>query len=193
VHPRERKDPRIQELTHFNEIKTDRQKLKKSRHRKQKKRLSRQEYKDLGLFSLPRKTLKYEDYTQLNELWSSYMDQQFGAGDQHSLQAKFDPTHSQYDQTSALLHKSDFHGAKVKVSHSKCASMVGHKGIILMDTKGTFSIISKDNVLRVIPKSDSIFVLRWRSARFSLFGKHLCHRSADRSTKKMKSIALCEL
>lgn len=191
--PKERKDSRIQELTVFNEIKNDHKKIKKPpRLRKQKKRLSRKEFRDLGLFSLPRKTLKYEDYTQLNGLWNSYMEQQFGAGDK-TLQEKFESTHSQYDQISALLHKGDFHGAKVKVSHSKCASLVGQKGIILMDTKNTFSIICKDNVLRILPKGDSVFELKWKSVRFTILGKHLSHRSADRSTKKMKSIALVEL
>jgi ribonuclease P protein subunit POP4 len=155
--------------------------------------LSRNEFKNLGLYSLPRKTLKYEDYKQLNELWNSYMDQQFGAGDLKSVQLKFDPSHPHYDATSAILHKSDFHGAKLKVSSSKCASLVGHKGIVLMDSKGTFSIISKDNVLRVIPKSDSMFELKWKNARFTVYGKHLCYRSAERSTKKIKTLELCEL
>lgn len=161
--------------------------------KRQKKRLSRKEFKDLGLFALPRKTLKYDDYLQLNELWNSYMDQQFGTGDLEALQEKFNPASSQYDQTSALIHKSDFHGAILKVTHSKNPSLVGHQGIILMDTKGTFSLICKDNVLRVIPKSDSIFELCWRKARFVVYGKHLCYRSADRSTKKVKTIAPIDL
>jgi ribonuclease P protein subunit POP4 len=116
------------------------------------------------------------------------MDQQFGAGDLKTLIAKFEPTHPQYDQTSAILHKSDFHGAKLKVSSSKNCSLVGKKGIVLLDTKGAFSIISKDNVMRVIPKSDSMFELKWKNARFTVYGKHLCYRSAERATKKIKTI-----
>lgn len=194
VDPREKKNSKIQDLTIFNEIKNEHKKVKKpQRLRKQKKRLSRKEFKTLGLYSLPRKTLKYCDYIKLNELWNSYMEQLFGTGDLKTLQMKFDPTHPQYDQTSAVIHKSDFHGAKVKVTYSKCASLVGHKGIILMDTKGTFSVICKDNVLRIIPKFSSVFELKWKSARFSVYGKHLCYRSWDRSTKKVKTITLMEL
>lgn len=118
------------------------------------------------------------------------MDQQFGDGD---LKLKFDPSHPQYEMTSAILHKSDFHGAKLKVSSSKCASLVGHQGIVLMDSKGTFSVISKDNVLRVIPKSASMLEFKWRKVRFTVYGKHLCYRSAERSTKKVKTLELCEL
>lgn len=194
VDPREKKNARIQDLTVFNEIKNEHKKVKKPQKlKKQKKLLSRKEFKDLGLYALPRKTLKYDDYIPLNELWNSYMEQQFGTGDLKTLHLKFDPTHPQFDQTTAVLHKSDFHGAKVKVTHSKCASLIGHKGIILMDTKGTFSLICRDNVLRIIPKSDSIFELKWKTARFSIYGKHLSYRSADRSTKKVKTVSLMEL
>lgn len=197
VDSREKKNAKIQDLTIFSEIKNEHQKVKKpQRLKKQKKRLSRKEFKDLGLYSLPRKTLKYEDYKQLNELWNSYMDQQFqqfSSGDLKALQLKFDPSHPQYEMSSAVIHKSDFHGAKLKVSSSKCSSLVGHKGIVLMDSKGTFSIISKDNVLRVIPKSDSMFELKWKNARFTVYGKHLCYRSAERSTKKIKTLDLCTL
>lgn len=49
---------------------------------------------------------------------------------------------------SSLIHKSDFHGAIIKVVRSKCSTMVGHKGIVILDTKGTFNIIRKDNVLK---------------------------------------------
>lgn len=49
---------------------------------------------------------------------------------------------------SSLIHKSDFHGAIIKVVRSKCSTMVGHKGIVILDTKGTFNIIGKDNVLK---------------------------------------------
>lgn len=155
--------------------------------------MSRKEFKEIGLYSLPRKTMKFADYMKLNALWNSYMEQQFDSGDLDALKLKFDPTHPQYEQTSSIIHKSDFHGAKVKVTHSKCASLVGHKGIILIDSKGTFSIICKDNVLRIIPKSNSIFEIKWRSVRFTVYGKHLCFRSANRSTKKVKNIPLIDI
>lgn len=191
---REKKNDRIKELSIFTELTNEHKKVKKPQKlKRQKKRLSRKEARGLGLYALPRKTLKYNDYLQLNELWSSYMDQQFDAGDFEALKEKFNPGNPHYEQTSALIHKSDYHGAKLKVTHSKNASLIGHKGIILMDTKGAFQLISKDNVLRVIPKSDSIFELKWRKARFVIYGKHLCYRSADRSTKKIKTIAPIDL
>lgn len=47
-----------------------------------------------------------------------------------------------------MLQKADFHGAAIKVVRSKCSSLVGVKGIILMDTKGTFQIICKDDTVK---------------------------------------------
>lgn len=60
--------------------------------------MSRKEYKDLGLYSLPRKTLKYADYKDLNDLWNSYMEQQLGS-DLKALSTKLNTTHSLYEQT----------------------------------------------------------------------------------------------
>jgi ribonuclease P protein subunit POP4 len=194
VNSSERKNESIKDLSIYTEIRNEHSKVKKPQKlKKQKKRLSRKELKELGLYTLPRKTLKYFDYLQLNELWVSYMEQQFATSDLKALQAKFNPSHPHYDQTSSLVHKSDYHGAKVKVTHSKNSSLVGQKGIILIDTKGTFSIIGKDNNLRVIPKSDSIFELKWKTARFVLHGKNLCYKSAERSTKKVKQTSLLNL
>lgn len=103
--------------------------------------------KELGLYSLPKKTLKYDDYKELNSLWDSYMEQQLGNSEE-LLKKGIDATNSKYETISGLIHKSDLHGAKVKVIQSKCVSSVGIKGIIILDTKGTFNIICKDNVLR---------------------------------------------
>lgn len=73
-------------------------KIKKPKKlQEQKKRLSRTEMKELGLYSLPRKTLKYDDYKELNKLWNSYMEQQLGT-DIQQLQKRIDVTSSNYDQ-----------------------------------------------------------------------------------------------
>lgn len=53
-----------------------------------------------------------------------------------------------YDNFSKILVKSDFHGAIVTVTRSRCPSLVGITGIVAMDTKNTFKILGKDNKLR---------------------------------------------
>jgi ribonuclease P protein subunit POP4 len=149
VHPREKKTDNIQNIHQYQEIQNEKQKTNKKvkQTKKQNKRLSRQQMKDMGMFSLPRKTLKYDDYQELNNIWNGYMESQLGTNVEE-LKNKFEVTSSQYEMVSGLIHKSDLHGAKIKVIQSKCVSLVGQKGIVLMDTKGTFNIICKDNVLR---------------------------------------------
>lgn len=55
---------------------------------------------------------------------------------------------SSYDGFSKILVKSDFHGAIVTVTRSRCPSLVGVNGIVAMDTKNTFKVLGKDNKLR---------------------------------------------
>ncbi|KAG5677540.1 hypothetical protein PVAND_007292 [Polypedilum vanderplanki] len=193
VHPREKKTSNIQDLNQFQEIANVKRKEKKLKKLKpQKKKLSRNEMKNIGLYSLPRKTMKYDDYRELNELWNSYMEQILGS-DMENLKKKFDTTSNHYDSVSATIHKSDFHGAKLKIVQSKCVSLTGQKGIVVLDTKGTFNIICKDNVLRIVPKNASIFELKWRKARFTVYGKNLAIRTAERSVKKIKTVRLIEI
>lgn len=54
----------------------------------------------------------------------------------------------QWAQVTLALYRADYHGAKLEVIRSKCASLCGIKGIILMDTKNTFKLIGQDNVIR---------------------------------------------
>ncbi|XP_070509592.1 ribonuclease P protein subunit p29 [Chironomus tepperi] len=193
IHPREKKACNIQELNQHQALSNVKKKIKKPKKLQvQKKRLSRTEMKELGLYSLPKKTMKYDDYKELNSLWNSYMEQQLGT-DIQQIQKRIDVTSFNYDQFSGLIHKSDFHGAKVKVLQSKCVSTVGIKGIIILDTKGTFNIICKDNVMRVVPKNVSIFELKWNNLKITLHGKSLAIRSAERSVKKVKTVRLIEL
>ena len=60
------------------------------------------------------------------------------------------------DRKSGLIDESlpmricraDLHGAHVKVTRSNVASQVGLEGFVVMETKNTFRIISKDNKVR---------------------------------------------
>lgn len=193
VDPREKRKTNIDDLSPYLELPNYKKKVKEpKKFKKQKKRMSRKEMKNLGLYSLPRKSMKYDDYKDLNALWIGYMQEQLGS-DLKQLEKKLTLTDPQYDMMSGTIHKSDFHGAKIKVIKNKCPSMVGHKGIVIMETKETFNILSKDNILRIIPKATSLFELKWKKVRFTIFGKHLKMKSAERSVKKSKTIKLAQL
>ena len=46
------------------------------------------------------------------------------------------------------LASADFHGAELQVVRSKCVGRVGCKGIVVRDTKFTFEIITREDILK---------------------------------------------
>ena len=149
VHKRDR--TKVSELTKYVGLSLEHKKRKldiinKRQPTRQRKHLCRIGLKKIGLYSLPKTTLKYQDYVPLNQLWSSYISEQFNGIDLEKKPLAIGSLH--YDLISQLILKSDYHGAKVKVIRSKCPSIVGSGGIVLMDTKHTWQVIGKDNKLR---------------------------------------------
>ncbi|KAF4516989.1 hypothetical protein B566_EDAN005591 [Ephemera danica] len=161
-------------------------KAKEAPPRRLKTQLSQRERRRLGLYTLPRKGLQFSDYLPLNGLWRDYMKSYLNfrvirekcvVGEQEHLQ----------------LLKADYHGAMVTVSRSRCPSLVGLTGILLMDTRNTLRIISKDNVVRTIPKEKSMFSITVEDLQFTIFGKHFQIKPNERSTKKIKNRSVSDL
>jgi len=59
-----------------------------------------------------------------------------------------EPGSKYWNHFSQLFLKADYHGAHLKVVRSTCSSLVGHSGIVIFDTKNTFKIIGRDNIVR---------------------------------------------
>ncbi|XP_035917837.1 ribonuclease P protein subunit p29-like [Anopheles stephensi] len=151
-----------------------------------KKKLSRKEIKELGLYTLPPDTVKYADALKLHRVWRGYYQTIFP-------EMQPDVTDPEYDKVIASLLKADYHGAKIQIVRSKQSSVVGMKGIVVLDTKGTFKMVSKDDKLRTIPKRDSQFEVICGDRMVTIFGKHLSARPAERAVKKLKIFAIPDL
>lgn len=91
------------------------------------------------------------------------------------------------------LLKCDFHGAEVKVIKSKNPTLIGIKGILLKETENMFELIDVDNVVRKIPKANSVFEIDLHGNPMHLFGTHMQIRSADRSSRKFKTKSTIDL
>nr|XP_021196314.2 ribonuclease P protein subunit p29 [Helicoverpa armigera] len=157
----------------------------KSQKRKPNKKkvrcLTRVEKRSLGFYNIPRNEVKYNDVVPLNEIWQNYMK------DLLELDKPVpDYTSKAWEAFTQTLFKADFHGSILNVVRSKCPSYVGKCGICIMDTRNTFKIVSKDNITTTIPKRECVFEMHLGSHKVTLFGKHLCVRPAERSTKKIK-------
>ena len=99
------------------------------------------ERRKLGLLKLPRNGLVFDDFKEMNRLWIGYMNELLpNLGDRKS---------GLTDESLPMrICRADLHGAHVKVTRSNVASQVGLEGFVVMETKNTFRIISKDNKVR---------------------------------------------
>lgn len=178
-----------------NELKTEfvlakkRSKVQKRRKTKKKvKSLTRQEKKSLGFYTIARDSVKYNDILPMNEVWQKYISKVL------ELDKPIpDCTNKAWESFTTSLYKADFHGSELSVIRSKCPSYVGKNGICIMDTKNTFKLVSRDNVVTTIPKKESVFEIYLNKYKITLFGKHLCVRPAERSTKRIKGRLLPDL
>ncbi|XP_049879004.1 ribonuclease P protein subunit p29 [Pectinophora gossypiella] len=162
--------------------KTKGKKFKKKPKKKKSQNLTRKEKKALGFYVLPRNSVKYDDVLPMNQIWTDYISQML------ELDKPIpNCTSKSWETFTQTLYKADFHGAMLTVVRSKCPSYVLKSGICIMDTRNTFKIISKDNIITTIPKRESVFEMKVKNVRITLFGKHFCVRPAERSTKKVKS------
>lgn len=109
------------------------------------KTLTRKQNAELGLYTLPTKSLKYAELMPLHTLWTEYMRQHLSLTAETQAPAVDEPG---YENFSKLLVKSDLHGAIVRVTRSKCPTLLGATGIVAMETKNTFKIVSEDNRTR---------------------------------------------
>ncbi|XP_053997759.1 ribonuclease P protein subunit p29 [Hylaeus anthracinus] len=146
----------------------------------------------LGLRKIGCKTnMKYNDLLPLNQLWLNYMQQMLG--DKFFNNVPKDPTDSNWETVNQQLIKADFHGAEVSVVESKCPSLIGISGIVIQDTKTTFRICGKDNVIRTVPKDVVVMNICLNGVKLEFFGKDLSIRPTERTIKKLKSGRVYEL
>lgn len=141
------------------------------------------ERRELGLYHLPRKGLKFEDFSAMHDLWLGYMEElidwsRFQSGDE-SFQIK--------------LCRADYHGALMKVTKAGNPALVGIEGYVIMDTKNTLQILTKENVLKVVPKAKANFSFAFDGYLVTLCGSAIRLKPAERATKKWKMRTMYEM
>jgi ribonuclease P protein subunit POP4 len=118
-------------------------KEKARKHSKQKPRpLSAAEKRKLCLTEIPKEQQKYAIYEPLHTLWLGYMREILGLNDTERAVYMTPASGGQ------MLASADMHGALLSVARSRCVSRVGLCGIVVRDTRFTFEIITKHNVVK---------------------------------------------
>jgi ribonuclease P protein subunit POP4 len=174
------------------------QKERAQRKSKKPKPLSAKQKRTLRIYEIPKSQQKYSIYEPLHEMWCGYVREILGLSGDAS---KTGGSRAFVDATSAgpILASADFHGARLEVVRSRCASSVGVKGIVVKDTKFTFELITKGDALKTMPKEHTVFrfELPFQSVEedvatmkrpliFEIYGSQFETRAPDRANKKFR-------
>ncbi|KAK6544703.1 hypothetical protein TWF694_001389 [Orbilia ellipsospora] len=157
--------------------------------------LSAREKRALQVYDVPKHAQKYAIYEPLYKLWLGYI--------QEVLKGSFGPNGTAGQATAAKLCAADFHGCQLEVVRNRCPSRVGIKGIVIKDTKMTFVIVTKKDVIKHVPKEHSVFrfEIPWPNDAaqqadpivLELHGSNFMFRAAERMNKKFKAKAMDDL
>uniref|UniRef100_A0A7S0RUB3 Uncharacterized protein n=1 Tax=Pyramimonas obovata TaxID=1411642 RepID=A0A7S0RUB3_9CHLO len=122
------------------------------------------ERRNLKLQKLPSDLCEYSLYEPLHDKWCEYVEQ---------LLSNAPGVMSSDTECLPQLATVDLHGSQMRVVRSKEPSRVGVEGLVVMDTCKTFHIISRENRLHVVPKTGSIFEMKFKNRRFAIHGNNL--------------------
>ena len=153
---------------------------------KKSKPLSAKQKRALSLYEIPKEQQKYAIYEPLHAMWCAYMREILGLADGKR-------TNVEAQDAGPFLASADYHGAMVEVVRSRCASRVGMQGIVVKDTKFSFEIVTKKNVVKTCPKEHTVFKLTLpleedgkRPLEFEILGSMFELRPTDRANKKFR-------
>ncbi|CAJ0964106.1 unnamed protein product, partial [Mesorhabditis belari] len=114
-----------------------------------------------------KKQLKYSQFEPLYELWCKY----FG---------EMAPADRQIDEK---LLKADFHGALLMITEADNKCQVGIAGIVVLETRYTMQLITREDKFLIIPKQGTVFQFILEGRVFSLFGDQMRQRAELRGRK----------
>jgi ribonuclease P protein subunit POP4 len=121
---------------------TERKEKSRKRSKQKPRPLSAAQKRKLCLNEIPKEQQKYAIYEPLHNLWVGYVREVLGISDAER------PVYLTPASSGQMLASADMHGALLTVVRSRCVSRVGLEGIVVRDTRFTFEIITKKNVLK---------------------------------------------
>ncbi|VDO99283.1 unnamed protein product [Soboliphyme baturini] len=121
---------------------------------------------------IKRLSLQYAQMLPLHELWQGYMGALRRA-------------------PKSCYLKADYHGCLMRVSHARNATQIGISGMVIMETRLTFMILTKKNRVVTIPKAGSVFQFLFDDKLFTVIGDNFFGTAAGRVQRKFKSRSIC--
>ncbi|KAH6614285.1 Rof/RNase P-like protein [Boeremia exigua] len=161
-----------------------------ARKRTQKPRpLSAAQKRKLNLTEIPKEQQKYAIYEPLHTLWTGYVREILGLG---AHKAYVTPA-----SAGQMLASADMHGAALRVVRSRCVSRVGLEGIVVRDSRYTFEIVTRGDVVKCVPKEHTVFRFEVpvlseggegeeKPLVFEIRGEEFQTRAPDRANRKFR-------
>lgn len=173
---------------------TERKDLARKRNKTTPRPLSAAQKRKLGLHEIPKAQQKYAIYEPLHALWLGYVREILGLPGPADAQGtgKVYVTPASAGQ---MLASADMHGAKLRVVRSRCVSRVGVEGVVVQDTRFTFEVVTRGNVVKSLPKEHTVFGFEvpvggaggeGNPLRFEIMGEMFQTRAPDRANKKFR-------
>uniref|UniRef100_A0A8R1HQW6 Ribonuclease P protein subunit p29 n=1 Tax=Caenorhabditis japonica TaxID=281687 RepID=A0A8R1HQW6_CAEJA len=106
----------------------------------------------------------------MNTDWQKYFRDRLGP---HFASQKIEKT----------ILKADYHGALLTVWVAENPTQIGISGIVILETRHTFQMVTQDDRFVVIPKKGAVFRFILGDRLFSLFGDGMRTRPAWRGKK----------
>lgn len=129
---------------------------------------------DYYLYNIkPVKNTTYEDAKILNQLWNTYIDE-------------LTETLSSDIFLPSVICELELNGAYLEIHKSYCATYVGIKGIVLLETVNAFKMITPQSKIVTILKNKTVFSLSIKTKTYFLNGVHLIRDPALKAAKKFK-------
>ncbi|EAQ88379.1 hypothetical protein CHGG_04998 [Chaetomium globosum CBS 148.51] len=159
--------------------------------------LSATQRRRFGLYNVPREAQRYALFEPLHQLWLGYVREILGS-----------EVYTGGEGAAAKLASADFHGAGVEVVRSGCVSRVGIRGIVVKDSKFAFEVVTRRDVLKLVPKEGTVFrfevpvpvsvsglgegegekgEVQTSTMVFEIHGEQFQFRSADRASRKFRA------
>lgn len=144
----------------------------------------------MNLHTLARGNKNYEQLLTCHEMWLQYSKELLGLEYLRSRGWAADPLDSVTETVQNKVKKIEYYGAMVEVTSAKCPSLVGLKGIIIEETKRTFSIVLTNNKMKVLPKLHMVFKFVIVGISFTVMGAQIMQRPVERARQNFKKAVL---
>lgn len=124
---------------------------------------SKSQYKRSKIFEINEGEIKFKDMIPIHMMWKEYMRDLVGNVSQLTEKDQKPKSNESIItlRTGLLLKvlKADLHGAIISVFESK-SCQVGLEGIIVKESRQTFTIITPDDRLKTLSKANMTFLLK---------------------------------